>query len=187
VRSTSSTTPSTSGSITAETIDDEGWLGLRWRFDEATFEELDELFVFLEDEQEEPPVTFSLERTGGEHVLDGRIEDLGDDDPFGIVDIDIEVSVTFAGQVTETNGDLDEETDAVTWDDSGPMEVVADAGDGFGWLLGTLLALTAIVLIGLGIAVGKRRRRSSTAPAERALSASGAPGDRGSSSAPSGV
>jgi hypothetical protein len=45
---------------------------------------------------------------------------------------------TFAGQVTETNGDLDEETDAVTWDDSGPMEVVADAGDGFGWLLGTL-------------------------------------------------
>ncbi len=95
---------------------------------------------------------------GQQHVLDGSIETPTYATPPHI-DLTVDVTVTFAGQVLRTNGSHSgEEERKVTWTDTGQVQAVAAAQPyGRPWVLWALLG-TVLVLLALRLAQQGNRR-----------------------------
>ena len=152
--------------VVARGDDPFGRSGFELRFDRAPFEAFTTAFQRLHPDGD-GPLLLSLSREVGEphspegggpqHVLDGVIEAPSSETPAEI-DLDVDVTVTFAGLVYATDGALSEQT--VTWSDSGEVgALAAPQPEGRPWLLWLLLG-AVVLLSGLRIAQqGNRRAR----------------------------
>lgn len=102
--------------VSVETFLEDGYAGEKAVFEGAPFAALDE---FSDDQS-----TLSLRRDNNHVIFEGTLdfasEDTDDAGFFGdqllTLASDMEVSVSFPGNVVETNGQLDEDTNTVTWD-----------------------------------------------------------------------
>ena len=102
--------------VSVETFQEDGYTGEKAVFEGAPFAALDE---FSDDQS-----TLSLRRDNNHVIFEGTFdfasEDTDDAGFFGeqflALASDMEVSVSFPGNVVETNGQLDEDTNTVTWE-----------------------------------------------------------------------
>ena len=135
-------------------------------FAAASFVAVDTVFERLQAD-ERISLALSLQRQAGQphspegggqqHILDGTIDTPTYATPPEI-DHEVDVRVTFAGQVFDTDGALQERT--VSWTDSGDASAIA-AAQAYGrpWLLWSLLGVV-VVLLALRLAQqGHRRTR----------------------------
>lgn len=102
--------------VTASEFDDGDFVGQQYEFAGVPIEELD-----FQDETGGLTITRDgdfLNVAGDLNFEDDSAEDGGDDFGFGQAffdSADLRVSIKFPGEVRETNGELDEETNTVTW------------------------------------------------------------------------
>ena len=143
-----------------------GQSGFELGFEDAPFEAATTAFERLRAE-ELLPMRLSLVRQAGQphspegggqqHLLDGVIDAPTYDTPAEI-DLEVEVTVTFAGLVYTTNGELDEQT--VTWTDSGEVRAIAaPQAEGRPWQLWLLLGAVPVLLALRLAQQGHRRTR----------------------------
>lgn len=143
-----------------------GQSGFELGFEDAPFEAATTAFERLRAE-ELLPMRLSLLRQAGrphspegggqQHRLDGVIDAPTYDTPAEI-DLEVEVTVTFAGLVYTTNGELDEQT--VTWTDSGEVRAIAaPQAEGRPWQLWLLLGAVPVLLALRLAQQGHRRAR----------------------------
>ena len=99
----------------------------------------------------------SPEGGGQQHLLDGVIDAPTFDTPAEI-DLEVDVTVIFAGLVYTTNGEVDERT--VTWNDSGEvLAIAAPRTDGRPWQLWLLFGVVLVLLALRVVQQGHRRTR----------------------------
>lgn len=134
--------------VSVEPFQEDGYAGEKAVFEGAPFAALDE---FSDDQS-----TLSLRRDSDHLIFEGTFdfasEDIDDASFFGdqflALASDMEVSVSFPGNIVETNGRLDEDTNRVTWEpklgDTTYFYAKAEAGP--------LIPLWAWLIIGPGIA-----------------------------------
>lgn len=139
-------------------------------FTDASFEVVNTVFERLQNGREDLPLTLAFLRQAGEgrsaegggqqHLLDGSIETPIYETPPE-VDLEVDVAITFAGQVLRTNGSLSGEQErTVTWTDTGQLEAVAAAQPyGRPWVLWALVGTVLVLLTLRLVQQGNRRMR----------------------------
>ncbi|WP_084099792.1 hypothetical protein [Demequina sp. NBRC 110051] len=136
---------------------EDDYVGKRVTFDNQPFSALD----FDSDE-------LSVIRDGDEYVVEGALAvsdqagDLGDLP----ADARMTLALTFPGEVSETNGELDDSGRTVTWDlINGPETIeargAATADDSFPWWIALGVGLVLGVAAGVVLVVVTRRRSGS--------------------------
>lgn len=148
----------------ARLIEDETRVGLGVGLDGTPIAELPALFTALEDEGEPFPLRFTVVRDGELHRLSGTLE-AGGPDMAMAGGVELDVSVTFAGEVQETNGMIGEDGRTVTWTAAGPMSATAEAGGGGGSALALIVGgvIALLVIVGVVVLVARSRRSSGAA------------------------
>jgi hypothetical protein len=154
------------GHYTQRDYEDEKWIGTEGLFSDVPIDE------FASNGSSGNQL--SITRDGDEFVVDGTI-DLStgkgpaqlDSSTQSVVDgADIDISITFPGDVAQANGDIDGDT--VTWHpragDVLDLTARGAATSGTDWMLiAAIAALVALVLIGVVLLVVVRRRQVSDA------------------------
>ncbi len=129
------------------------------------------LSEFNEDGDEESGSDLTIQHIGDTFVLDGTF-DSGADDAGAtggaqLPDASIRFAFTFPGEIVEANGQIDEDTNTVTWnpkDLSAPLDMHAVAKDKPSssiapWMLYAGGGLALLVVLGVVAVVVKRSRR----------------------------
>lgn len=115
----------------------------------------------------------SIVRDGDDYVVSGQPDDVSDQAGGEelLADAQITMSITFPGEVSSHNGELDGNT--VTWNlvsHTGPLEARGSASAGGGFPVWLIIAIIALVGVGIGITVvlvtsGKRKPTDESLPA----------------------
>ena len=142
------------GAVVEETISEDGYLGQKITFTDAPLD-------YFDNQQVENALgtRLSIKRDGTEFVVEGSSDtsfitpSTGD----GIPDPRIELTLTFPGEVAESNGDITGRT--VTW--TNPTEMTARAGAAalFPFQLVGIAVGGAVLLVGALIVLVRRRKR----------------------------
>ncbi|WP_144268086.1 hypothetical protein [Demequina sp. NBRC 110055] len=134
---------------------EDGYVGKQVTFDHQPFSALD----FDSDE-------LSITREGDDYLVEGSLAASDDAGDLGELpsDATMTLSLTFPGDVTETNGELDSSGHTVTWDLlRGPYSIEARGGaraeDDFPLWIVLVIGLFAGVGAGIALVVATRRRR----------------------------
>ena len=139
-------------------------------FADASFEVVNTVFERLQNDRVDLPLTLAFLRQAGEgrsaevggqqHLLDGPIKTPIYETPPE-VDLEVDVAITFAGQVLRTHGSLSrEEERTVTWTDTGQLEAVAAAQPyGRPWVLWALVGTVLVLLVARLVQQGNHRMR----------------------------
>jgi hypothetical protein len=154
-------------------FDDGSFVGQQYEFDAIPIEELS-----LSDDSSALTIT----RDGDNLVVSGNLsfEDEGadpeaaDDLGFGQAffdSADLRISIAFPGEILETNGDVDEETNTITWipkyGETNELSAVVYAPRGVPvwvwWMSGSVLALAGIISLGIFLTRSRRARSSEQA------------------------
>lgn len=146
------------GSVTTEEYEDDDWIGNEYEFSAVALEE------FSGTEAGD----LSITRVGDEFVVDGTIDlsQGAETDPSAgalLESAEAEISITFPGGVSSSNGDEDGNT--VTWTPV-PGEVteisaVGSAEGGVPWtMIVAIIALLTLVVVGIVLLVVVRGRQS---------------------------
>lgn len=149
-----------------EDYDEDGFVGQKVTFEGATLEQM----ASSVDTEGTADDAWSLTHEGDEFVFEGSLDmtsegDSEDIDMTGLMEgAEISISMTFPGEVTETNGEVDGTT--VTWtpkigEKNEMRAVAADEGGGFSLPLVIGLVAAAVVIAGVAALLVVRRRRSS--------------------------
>jgi len=159
------------------------------------------LSKFNEDDDSESGSDLTIQHIGDTFVLDGTF-DSGADDAGGtgaadLPDASVRFAFTFPGDVVEANGQIDEDTNTVTWspkDLSAPLDMHAVAKDEPSssiapWMLYAGGGLALLVVLGVVVVIVRRSRREAEvvapmfayhpgtgAPAVGAYASAGQPG-----------
>lgn len=140
---------------TVEPYEDDDFVGQRYTFDDVTLSEFSD-----------PEFSITYDEAAGRYEVDGAMDFTGDAGEIppemeSIVEaFDVTVSITFPGEVTEHNGELDGNT--VTWQprfgETTELHAIAEEGSGVpAWLWGALAVLALLLAVGL-LALLLRRR-----------------------------
>lgn len=118
--------------VSAVALTDGDRYGVKLRFENTPFDELADTFVFLNQDDDEVLADVpDLSRTDdGLHQFEWTIaDDLGADaGPFGTIDTD--VTVSFSGEVVDTNGSVAADGRTVTFSQPGTLRATAEIGAG---------------------------------------------------------
>jgi hypothetical protein len=157
------------GNYEQRDYEDADWIGTEGLFSDVPIDE------FASEGSEDNQL--SITRDGDEYVIEGSLNlSTGQDDTQldastqAVVDsAQIDISITFPGDVAEANGDIDGDT--VTWHPR-PGDVVdltarGSATSGIDWaLIAAIGALVALVVIGVVLLLVVRRREAVGDPRE---------------------
>ncbi|WP_084125236.1 LppM family (lipo)protein [Demequina sp. NBRC 110054] len=126
-----------------------------WVGKTITFEGEDLAGFSLEDDTEGVAIT----REGDEFVVSGPYSSSEDDMTEGMDGAEMTMSITFPGEITETNGELSEDKHTVTWDLLDPPESLearggATEGSDFPmWMIFVAIAVVAVVAVAVVVLV----------------------------------
>jgi hypothetical protein len=147
----------TSGSVETKDYSDDDWIGVEYVIEDVPLEE----FGGTETGD------LSITREGDEFVVAGTMDLSGgvSDDPAANAMLDeaeIEISITFPGDIVSSNGEEDGNT--VTWTpvagETLDVNAVGKAEGGPPWtLIGAVLAVLALVVVGVVLFLVVRRRQ----------------------------
>jgi hypothetical protein len=152
-----------SGSVETKDYEDDDWIGVEYVVEDVPLDE----FGGTDSGD------LSITREGDEFVVAGTMDLSGgvSDDPAANAMLDeaeIEISITFPGEIVSSNGDEDGNT--VTWTpvagETLEVNAVGKAEGGPPWaLIGAALAVVALVVVGVVLFVVVRGRQSAPAVA----------------------
>lgn len=140
---------------TEEPYSQDGYTGMKYTFSNVSFEDFEEF----------DSLTFRTD--GGDYVAEGESLDAQQESTPALTQgMDVRISVTFPGQVTESNGEIDGRTVTWTMGNAGmePMYARGPAGGGFP-LIPVLIGVGVLALAGVVAFVLLNRRKSATEPA----------------------
>lgn len=151
-----------------EDYDEDGYVGQKVTFEGVT---LDEMMSSM-DEGDAAADEWSLTHEGDEFVFEGTMDMTSGEDEIDMSGMmegaEISISMTFPGDVTESNGEVDGNT--VTWEpkvgELNEMRAVASDEAGFPLALVAGIVVAVLLLAGLGafIVLGRRRTAPAAAP-----------------------
>ncbi len=160
--------------VAIEPYEDEDWVGQQYVFDAVP------LAAFNDQAGDEPGDALRIERdgdvyrvTGAFDMTEGDVEgggDLGMDPSMFLGGAEMQIRLTFPGEVLESNGEVEDNTVAWDLDLSGRNDLTAvaraDAGTAVDDLV--LYGLVAVVVLGIGaviVLLMRRGKDGTTAPA----------------------
>jgi hypothetical protein len=170
---------------TIEEYDEDGFVGQKVTFDGVSMDELNTSFT--EEDESGGPSSWSLTHEGGEYRFTGDMdltemaaEEDGLDMGAFMSGAELRIAMTFPGEVTESNGEVDGNT--VVWEpeigEANEMTAVAEEGSGLSAGLVAIIAgvAVALLLVVAGAFLVLRRRRGAAARPEQPMAApSGGP------------